>query len=399
MPELTSTQSNFILLLRSALVNRTASLPLDADTTAILRLAADHKLHHMILAAMPLELLPEPQKRRPALLNQVTVQVNVTTAFLRLWAEMTDAGFHLFVIKGIVCRSLYPQPELRPSSDEDLYVSADEFEPCGAFLRERGMAPDKKHFSDYGEIGWRSKDGLYIELHRELFEGDELHELHDLFSFNTLQTEDYPTPYGKSVTSLPPHDHFLYLLLHAYKHFIHSGFGIRQICDIRLWAQKYNSRIDWHKLIEQCDTVRIRKFAAAVLCIARHDLQIEFSVPEELECAPDYSQPMLKDILCGGIYGSADTDRQHSVTMTLNAVKSAKNETKYSVWQSVFPSRETMENQYPYVKKRPFLLPAAWIQRIFTYAVRNKSGETHAVQSLSIGKERIELLRHYGILD
>ncbi|MBQ7299152.1 MAG: nucleotidyltransferase family protein, partial [Clostridia bacterium] len=396
---LTSTQSNFILLLRSALVNRTASLPLDADTTAILRLAADHKLHHMILAAMPLELLPEPQKRRPALLNQVTVQVNVTTAFLRLWAEMTDAGFHLFVIKGIVCRSLYPQPELRPSSDEDLYVSADEFEPCGAFLRERGMAPDKKHFSDYGEIGWRSKDGLYIELHRELFEGDELHELHDLFSFNTLQTEDYPTPYGKSVTSLPPHDHFLYLLLHAYKHFIHSGFGIRQICDIRLWAQKYNSRIDWHKLIEQCDTVRIRKFAAAVLCIARHDLQIEFSVPEELECAPDYSQPMLKDILCGGIYGSADTDRQHSVTMTLNAVKSAKNETKYSVWQSVFPSRETMENQYPYVKKRPFLLPAAWIQRIFTYAVRNKSGETHAVQSLSIGKERIELLRHYGILD
>lgn len=108
---------------------------------------------------------------------------------------------------------------------------------------------------------------------------------------------------------------------------------------------------------------------------------------------------MLKDILCGGIYGSADTDRQHSATMTLNAVKSATNETKYSVWQSVFPSRETMENKYSYVKKYPIFLPAAWIQRIFTYAVRNKSGETHAVQSFSIGKERIELLRLYGIID
>ncbi len=399
MPELTSTQSNFILLLRSALANRTASLPLDADTTAILHLTANHKLYHMILSAMPTELLPEPQKRRPALLNQITAQVTATNAFLHLWGDMIKASFHPLVVKGIVCRSLYPQPELRPSSDEDLYVSADEFEPCCAFLQERGMTPDKTPFSDYGEIGWRSKDGLYIELHRELFEGDELQELHDFFSFNTLQTEDYPTPYGKSVTSLNPHDHFLYLLLHAYKHFIHSGFGIRQICDIGLWAQKYSSRIEWHKLIEQCDTVRIRKFAAAVLCIARHDLQIEFSVPEELECAPDYGQPMLKDIICGGIYGSADTDRQHSATMTLNAVKSAKNETKYSVWQSVFPSRETMENKYPYVKKRPFHLPAAWIQRIFIYAVRSKSGETHAVQSLSIGKERIELLRHYGILD
>lgn len=401
MPELTQNEQYFIFLLRTALSNRSfdSALSSDVDIASILYLAANHKLYHMILAAMPTELLPEPQKRRPALLNQVTAQVNVTTAFLRLWGDMIKAGFHPLVVKGIVCRSLYPQPELRPSSDEDLYVSADEFEPCCAFLQERGMTPDKTPFSDYGEIGWRSKDGLYIELHRDLFEGDELHELHDFFSFNTLQTKEYPTPYGKSVTSLNPHDHFLYLLLHAYKHFIHSGFGIRQICDIGLWAQKYTSRIDWHKLIEQCDTVRIRKFTAAVLCIARHDLQIEFSVPEELESAPDYGQPMLKDILCGGIYGSADTDRQHSATMTLNAVKSAKNETKYSVWQSVFPSRETMENKYPYVKKRPFLLPAAWIQRIFTYAVRNKSGETHAVQSLSIGKERIELLRHYGILD
>lgn len=401
MPELTKNEQCFIFLLRAALSNRTFDNAFsdDVDIASILHLAANHKLYHMILAAMPTELLTESQNRRPALLNQVTAQVNVTSAFLRLWGDMIKAGFHPLVVKGIVCRSLYPQPELRPSSDEDLYVSADEFEPCCAFLRERGMIPDKTPFSDYGEIGWRSKDGLYIELHRDLFEGDELHELHDFFSFNALQTEDYQTPYGKSVTSLNPHDHFLYLLLHAYKHFIYSGLGIRQICDIGLWAQKYNNCIDWQKLIEQCDKVRIQKFVAAVLCIARHDLQIEFSIPGELESAPDYGQPMLKDILCGGIYGSADTDRQHSATMTLNAVKSATNETKYSVWQSVFPSRETMENKYSYVKKYPIFLPAAWIQRIFTYAVRNKSGETHAVQSFSIGKERIELLRLYGIID
>lgn len=401
MPELTKNEQYFIFLLRAALSNRTFdnAFSADVDIASILHLAANHKLYHMILAAMPTELLTEPQNRRPALLNQVTAQVNVTSAFLRLWGDMIKAGFHPLVVKGIVCRLLYPQPELRPSSDEDLYVSDAEFEPCFAFLQNRGMKPDKTPFSEYGEIGWRDANGLYIELHRDLFEGDEFSDLREFFDFGTLPKESYATPYGESVVSMNPHDHFLYLLLHAYKHFIHSGFGIRQICDIGLWAQKYNNRIDWQKLIEQCDKVRIQKFAVAVLCIARHDLQIEFSVPEELESAPDYGQPMLKDILCGGIYGSADTDRQHSATMTLNAVKSAKHETKYSVWQSVIPSRETMENKYPYVKKHPILLLAAWIQRIFTYAVRNKSGETHAVQSLSIGKERIELLRHYGIID
>ena len=44
-------------------------------------------------------------------------------------------------------------------------------------------------------------------------------------------------------------------------------------------------------------------------------------------------------------------------------------------------------------------LPAAWAQRIFTYTQRNRSGETNASESLAIGKERIELLRYYGIVE
>lgn len=399
MPTLTSTEHNFILLLCSALADRTAELPDAADINAILHLAADHKLYHMILSAMPAELLPDPQNRRMALLSQVTAQVTAANAFLNLWTDMTEAGFHPLVVKGIVCRSLYSQPELRPSSDEDLYVSEAEFEPCCAFLQNRGMTPDKTPFSDHGEIGWRDRNGLYIELHRDLFEGDELTELRDFFTFDSLETGEYRTPYGKAVISLNPHDHFLYLLFHAYKHFIHSGFGIRQVCDIGMWAKRYHDRIDWAKLSEQCNAVNIRKFVIAVLGIARHDLHMDFSVPAEFDAAPDYGTPMLKDILCGGIYGSANTNRQHSATMTLNAVKSTKTDTKFSVWQSVFPSKAVMQNKYPYVKKYPILLPAAWGQRIFTYAKRNKSGETEAAESLAIGKERIELLRYYGIVE
>lgn len=164
MPELPPTQSNFIRLLKSALANRTASLPPDADTTAILRLATDHKLQHMILSAMPEELLPEPQNRRGTLIQHIAGQIAAAYAFLELWSDMEQAGFHPMVVKGIVCRSLYPQPELRPSSDEDLYVSDAEFEPCCVFLQDRGMTSDKTPFSDHGEIGWRNASGLYIEL-------------------------------------------------------------------------------------------------------------------------------------------------------------------------------------------------------------------------------------------
>ena len=401
MSELTQTEQNFILLLRSALTDRSIDRTFSVDTNIapLLRLAYAHKLYHMILSVLPQELLPAGINRRQELIGQLTSQIQASTAFLELYSAMEQAGFHPLVVKGIVCRSLYPQPELRPSSDEDLYVSADEFEPCCAFLQEHGMIPDKTPFSDYGEIGWRSQNGLYIELHRDLFEGDEMRELREFFSCASLSTESYENPYGRSVVSLNPHDHFLYLLLHAYKHFIHSGFGIRQVCDIGLWAQKYGGRIDWQTLADQCDTVKIRQFVSAVLGIARHDLLIEFDVPAGFDSEPDYGKPMLKDILCGGIYGSADTNRQHSATMTLGAVKASRTEEKHGILSSIFPSKEVMEHKYPYVKKHPILLPAAWMQRLFSYAKRNVSGETKAAESLAIGKERIELLRLYGIVE
>jgi hypothetical protein len=395
-------EKSFIRLLQAALAGRSADsgeLAADVPVDEVLRLAAKHKLSHMILSAIPLELLPESADRRTALLGQVTAQVSLSDTFLKLWGDIQDAGFHPLVVKGIVCRSLYSQPELRPSCDEDLYVSSDEFEACCDFLQKRGMTPDKTPFIDYGEVGWRDESGLFIELHRDLFEGDEMREMREFFTFDNLERESYATPYGTCVTSLKPHDHFLYLLLHAYKHFIHSGFGIRQVCDIGMWARRYGDGIDWRRICEQCDAVRIRQFASAVLGIARYDLLIDFSVPAELEVEHDYCRPMLADILSAGIYGSADTDRQHSATMTLNAVKAERTNTRFSVLQSIFPPRAAMAEKYLYVKKHPILLPAAWIHRIADYAKRNRSGETNASASLAIGKERIELMRYYGIVD
>jgi hypothetical protein len=108
---------------------------------------------------------------------------------------------------------------------------------------------------------------------------------------------------------------------------------------------------------------------------------------------------MLKDVLCGGIYGSADIDRVHSGTMTLSAVKSSGSSRKTSILSSVFPSRLSLEGRYPYLKKPPLLLPVAWCTRIVSYAKRSSAGETSAAKSIAIGKERIELLRFYGIIE
>ena len=198
---------------------------------------------------------------------------------------------------------------------------------------------------------------------------------------------------------MPPHEHLLYLILHAYKHFVRSGIGLRQFCDIGLWAQKYHDEIDWQRLHGQCASVHAATFAVAAFCIAKDYLGIDFDLPAPWSDAVDV-EPLLHDTLCGGVYGSNDYTRLHSSTVTLNAVKANRTGEKSSVLSTVFPKREYLERRYPYLKKRPYLLPVAWVQRIAHYASEKQSDvDNSASGSIKLAKERIELMKQYGIME
>lgn len=111
-------------------------------------------------------------------------------------------------------------------------------------------------------------------------------------------------------------------------------------------------------------------------------------------------EPLLHDTLCGGVYGSNDYTRLHSSTVTLNAVKASRVGKKSSVLSSIFPKKEYFERRYQYLKKHPYLLPVAWIQRIVNYAMEKQTSvDNSAAGSIKLAKERIELMKMYDIID
>ena len=199
--------------------------------------------------------------------------------------------------------------------------------------------------------------------------------------------------------AMPPHEHLLYLILHAYKHFVRSGIGLRQFCDIGLWAREYHAEIDWQLLHDQCASAHAATFATAAFRIARGYLGIDFDLPA-LWDSPIDVEPLLHDTFCGGVYGSNDYTRLHSSTVTLNAVKASRTGEKSSVLSTVFPKREYLERNYSYLKKHPYLLPVAWVQRIAHYASEKQSGaDNSASGSIKLAKERIELMKRYGVME
>lgn len=398
---LTTTETQFLHIARAAISG--SDLPIEkADWPAIFTLANQQKL---------LPILFEAARKTPAaaenaalfavtkqqVIGQVLNQTVRSAEFADLYHKLRTAGLHPIVVKGQLCSRLYPLKDHRISADDDLLIPDGEFFACHEQLLANGLTTDTPadELATADEVSY-TKEGspLYIELHRHLFDSSEdAHdELNHFFAdLNPVEIDGF--------LAMPPHEHLLYLLLHAYKHFVRSGIGLRQFCDIGLWARAYHGEIDWQRLHEQCESVHAATFAAAAFRIARDYLGIEFDLPAPWDGSIDV-EPLLHDSLCGGVYGSNDLTRLHSSTVTLNAVKASRTGEKSSVLRTVFPKREYLERRYPYLKKRPYLLPVAWVQRIAHYASEKQSGaDNSASGSIKLGKERIELMKRYGIMD
>lgn len=398
---LTTTETQFLHIVKAAISG--GDLPAEkVDWPAIFTLANQQKLLPILFEAV--RKMPAAEENvalfavtKQQVIGQVLNQTVRSAEFSDLYHKLRSAGLHPIVVKGQLCSRLYPLKDHRISADDDLYIPDAEFMACHEQLLANGLTTDTPadELPTADEVSY-TKDGspLYIELHRHLFDSaeDSHDELNHFFAdLNPVETD--------GLLAMPPHEHLLYLLLHAYKHFVRSGIGLRQFCDIGLWALEYHDEIDWQRLHDQCASVHAATFAAAAFRIARDYLGIDFDLPMPWDASIDV-EPLLHDTLCGGVYGSNDLTRLHSSTVTLNAVKASRTGEKSSVLRTVFPKREYLERRYPYLKKRPYLLPVAWVQRIAHYASEKQAGtDNSASGSIKLGKERIELMKRYGIMD
>ena len=85
--------------------------------------------------------------------------------------------------------------------------------------------------------------------------------------------------------------------------------------------------------------------------------------------------------------------------MTINAVKASRTGERSGVLRTVFPKRAYLERRYPFLQKRPYLLPAAWLARMVHYAAEKRTGaDNSAAGSIRLARERIALMRYYDIL-
>ena len=350
----------------------------------------------------------EIQVVKREVIRQVMIQSRRTEEFLMLYKKLLEEGLTPLVVKGIICRNMYREPDYRCSGDEDVLIPREQFGKCHDIFLLNGMKPPAadKDLDAEGEVPYYKENGtLHIELHKELFASDSeaYGDLNDLFAgvFDRMIQEEIR---GVKIWTLSHTDHLLYLILHAFKHFLHSGFGIRQVCDIVNYAQSYGADIDWEHILESCRRIHADVFSASLFDIGKKELDFDPEKAGLPKCWADIeadSSALLEDLLAAGVFGDSSMSRKHSSNITLQAVTEDKKGRKAgaSLIHTLFPDRRYMERNYTYLKNHPFLLPAAWVSRIRKYLKETKqTNGNDAKESIEIGNRRVDLMKKYKII-
>lgn len=410
---LTALQEEFLKILESFMHGKTYHLP-EAFTQIeeLYQMAGIHKMTAAVYEQIRGEaLLQQPEYTNLArsfkgyTMREVMMQMQRADGFLRIYEKMCAQGVRPLVVKGIICRNLYEKSDYRVSGDEDILIRKEDFAVCDAILVAEGFQreePDTEHLPQ--EIPYiNPQNGVYIEMHFDLFaeESGAYGHLNKEFedAYATCIAEDIQ---GRTVWTLHPTLHLFYLICHSLKHFLHGGFGIRQVCDMVMMAEHYGADIDWEYIYGRLQELRMEGFWNGLAEIGRKYLGCSFEkahYPVFLQKEHVNCDHLLLDLLDSGIFGDSTMERKHSSNITLAAAESGKKDTVASVKASLFPGKAYMEKGYPWIKKCPWLLPVAWGMRIVGYLKSKRKSSKEEPGGMEIGMSRVELLREYGIID
>lgn len=389
-------KKQFLQLLKDARLNQ-QSQSMQLDYITLYQLSMQHQVAALIYNQIykfedfPLEL---KQHWKSEALKTNAFQTMKTDKFLRIYKKLMDNDLKVIVVKGLICRSLYPQPDNRPSNDEDLYIEKQYLSIAKDIIVNEGLIVVDE--SDTVTTFIDRISGLSIELHTALFSKDSKaygqyqesfdHAFDNVIVHNIMNQEIYSLSYDL---------HLLFLLMHFIKHFLHGGVGIRQILDIIMYSEAYGNKIHWDDIYNTLEELHVFTLVLNVFALAHDYLEFNYDsivLPKTFNHSDYDYEDLLDDIIDAGIFGDSSRERKHSSTMTLNATATGKT----SVLKSVFPSAKDISGRYPYLKKHPYLLPIAWCNRIYHYITNKNEGDSQ--KTIEIGNQRIELLKKYKVI-
>lgn len=271
---------------------------------------------------------------------------------------MEKKGIWHMLLKGSVLKNLYPAAEMRQMADIDILFDADYQMQMHQYMINHGY---KAEAFGVGVHDTYVKPPVYnFELHTALFGGkhDAWIRYYSDVKNRILQNEGSSFGYH-----FRDEDFYIYIMTHAYKHYISNGTGLRSLLDIYVYINKKGKELDWNYINEEAEKLGIRKFEKQCRKLS---LKL-FSNPRSFS-KKEFSEEERRQLfyfVYSGTYGN----QQNNVKNKLKIIQpdrmpiSRKTKWKYYI-QRLFPNMEWYKTNAPFCHQHKWAIPFFWIYRL-----------------------------------
>lgn len=171
-----------------------------------------------------------------------------------------------YVLKGNVVSECYPKPQHRVSSDFDCFLLPEE---DGFDAWEKGNQLIEKAGYEVEKVFYKNStfhlSGLTVENHFYMvpFRGNKtLQRLEQYLQSELRNQKPQPSDFFPQTSLTRPSVivSALFLIEHAYSHFLHEGLTWRHVLDWVMFSRKHKDEIDWKEFDSRIDEFGFRKF-------------------------------------------------------------------------------------------------------------------------------------------
>ncbi|MCD7867857.1 MAG: nucleotidyltransferase family protein [Clostridiales bacterium] len=303
---MTDSESIFLTILKEVVHpgDSPIQLPASADWEEVLTVASRQNLFPLIYDACGrYEGFSAFDEENPdyfiSAMNSMKEQMHQNQVFLALYEEFLMAGVAPIAVKGIICRQLYGiKGDLRPSGDVDILIEKKDYFTIAEILRQCGYISgdviDTEMKSIQEVTFFNRQEGLEIEVHLNQFGTNNVtYERMNGWFEDVFQTNVTIDIQGIPVRTMSATDHMLFLIFHAFKHFMQQGFGIRLMLDALLYMEKYQEKIDWEYVRKGMEAVGADRFFFDLIVVGNQYLGFELPESEKRICPDELLEHML----------------------------------------------------------------------------------------------------------
>ena len=264
--------------------------------------------------------------------------------------EFDKAGIWYLPLKGILLKDCYPKSAMREMNDNDILCDSTKKTEIREIMARFGYTCEIKE--EYIHDNYSKPPTLEFEMHSALFCETDDPMLAEYFKdISHRLTADSRQPCLRHMTD---EDLYIYLLCHIYKHYSHSGTGLRSLLDIYLFNREYADRINREAVEKELSALGLTEFEQETRELSEKLFTCQTLNDEETEQLILFAE--------SGVNGTPERAEYQHMMRALDGNDSKEAKRKYLL-RRVFVPIDSLKKTYPVVYRHKFLYPALIVYR------------------------------------